>query len=429
MTQRMTLHFHRLIPVGWEWIRSELEQQPLAAREQALSEVSKIDLSPEGHHAVACLLLRRVLMAGPSESHTLTLERAEEHLRKSPEHWASLRMLGCVLSLNDKLDEALETYDQAQVAHEAVRWQIELDIVRLLSAAGRTTKAAERLASLPASCRKNHWYLLARLHSQHASGDSETALKTTGQLLKRWPNATEILYEEAAILWAVGRQEEAITRFRKLAKLKPRSSIAAWNYVVALIHEDHLAKAKAYAESSAPSVVILDPELRAALTKSRKTRVPSVSTHLAGDISAFSLPDVLSLLWQRRSSGTLSVKSEVAEGALHLWAGHLIGAKAPLTVPLADMVHLDQPLDLSPFDCAQLLTMGVSTPDLKTAIHGQVQSALVELLEWENGRFSFEPLASSVIASPISDELTIHTPALLLEAHTLLDERNADHPQ
>jgi tetratricopeptide (TPR) repeat protein len=422
---RMALHFRRLIPIGWEWIRSQLEQQPLATREQSLAAVTDVDLSPEGHHAVACLLLRRILMAGPSESHTTTLERAQGHLRKAPIHWASQRMLGCVLSLAGELDEAIEVYEEAQDAHEPVRWQIELDVVRLLSEAGRTTKAAQRLARLPASCQNNHWYLLARLHCQHAGDDSEGALKTTAQLLKRWPNATEILYEEAIVLWAVDRRIEAIERFQKLAKFKPRSSIAAWNYVVALILNGDTIRAKRYAEDSAPSVVILDPELQAALNESRKPRIPSISTHLAGDITAFSLPDVLNLLWHRRSSGTLSITSEVAEGALHLWTGDLIGAKAPLTQSLANMVHLDQPLEVAPFDCERLLTMGVSAPDLKTAIRGQVQSALVELLGWESGRFSFEPLASSADSVPISDELTIYTPALLLEAHTLLDEQNA----
>lgn len=419
----MALCFRRLIPIGWEWLRAELARQPLVSGDRALESGAASDLSPEGHYAVAALLLRRILLSAPSDDLSQTLGRAADHLRLAPKSATASRMLGNVTGLAGHLDEAMRNFEQASTMQDALRWPIQLDSVRLLADAGRIDEARTRLDAMPVPLRRNHWFRLSQAYWHHAAGDTHEALDDLSSLLSRWPDAPDLLCEEALMLWAVDRHEEAVRRFARIVVVKPQSATAAWNYAAALILTGQESEARDYIDGTAPNVVALDARLQNALKRQDRPRAGGPARLLAGDISAFSLPDVLNLLWQRRSSGTLVLQSnDGGQGELHMWSGALIGAKAPTTMSLSSMVSTPSPIDITPFECGRLISAGVSQPELRTAIRGQVQKGLLEMLGWQEGRFHFEPLGSLAVTAEISDELTISTPAVLLEACTQLDE-------
>lgn len=416
----MVLRFRRLIPLGWEWMRPELARQPLLGGDRALGTMASEDLSEPGHYAVACLLLRRILLSGPNDELSHTLDRAVDHLQRSPASPLAHRMLGCTLSLLGRMDEALEAFERAQGSDDQVRLAIELDVVRLLAAHGDVKASTERIEAFPKSNQRNHWYRLARAHVHQALGDTDEALELMKSLLSRWPDAPDLLCEQALLLWAQGNQVETVRCFERIVALKPHSPIAAWNYAAGLILIGDDKRARAFIDDVAPNVVALDSRLHNALKKTDRPK----GNLLSGDISAFSLPDVLNLLWHRRSSGTLVLQAKRGHGELHMWSGAFIGAHAPTTLPLAHMVSPTEQMEVAPFECGRFLSAGVTKADLKSAIRGQVQQALVEMLGWDEGHFHFEPLGSDAIAVEISDELVIPTEAALLEVVTQIDEMN-----
>lgn len=143
--------------------------------------------------------------------------------------------------------------------------------------------------------------------------------------------------------------------------------------------------------------------------ESLPTMVPKVEPKavFTGDLQLFAVPDLLDFLESSRRTGTLVITSESGIGAVYLHKGRITGAASPNSSNMGDLLmqegavsegQLQLAVDRQQTDSPDrllgslLIEMNLVSPGmLEKALVLQVKGALLEMVEWTQGRFAFEP--------------------------------------
>lgn len=163
----------------------------------------------------------------------------------------------------------------------------------------------------------------------------------------------------------------------------------------------------------------------------------------SGNLEVFCLPDLLEFLRAGRRTGTLVCSSVRGIGAVQLTQGMLTGAIAPGTPRFQEFVvsqgklsQGDLTAELSklpahqhpvPLGTALVRSGKLSQADLESLLRSQIEMAVSELLEWNEGQFAFEPEPASPETKSII-EISLDPQSVLLEIFRNLDERDKGYP-
>ncbi|PID38475.1 MAG: hypothetical protein CSA65_07015 [Proteobacteria bacterium] len=158
-----------------------------------------------------------------------------------------------------------------------------------------------------------------------------------------------------------------------------------------------------------------------------------------GDLQLLAVPDLLEFLKSSRRTGTLVVTSESGIGAVNLKGGNITGAAAPGSDNLGDILKRDGIVDEDTLKQAAaqqqadqpeqllgsiLVSQGVvDATQVRKALTQQVQSAIIQMLRWDTGRFAFEPEPPSKTTDE-EIEIVLDTQGVLLDALREFDEQN-----
>ncbi len=158
---------------------------------------------------------------------------------------------------------------------------------------------------------------------------------------------------------------------------------------------------------------------------------------IAGDLSHFSLVDLLEFLRLNRRTGILRAASKHGVGELMLVEGRLAGASTTNTdrlgdrlaqagfvrpEALAEAIALQQSLpEQEPLGRILLERGEVAPADLRQVIADQVMGAITEVMGWDSGRFAFE--ADELVRDRVlHPALELDTGQIMLDVLRMLDE-------
>ena len=167
-------------------------------------------------------------------------------------------------------------------------------------------------------------------------------------------------------------------------------------------------------------------------------RAESTSHVFAGSLELFCLPDLLEFLRAGRRTGTLVCSSIRGIGAVQLNEGNLTGAIAPATPRFHELAVSDGILESKDIEAALTMRQRVDDTlplgtflvrqnklkpsDLTRLLRHQIELAVAELLDWNEGHFSFEPESQNV-AAKTHIEISVDSRSILLEIFKTRDER------
>ncbi|MSP72360.1 MAG: tetratricopeptide repeat protein [Myxococcales bacterium] len=143
-----------------------------------------------------------------------------------------------------------------------------------------------------------------------------------------------------------------------------------------------------------------------------------------GNLSLFSLPNLLEFLRVNRSTGTLSLVGRRGEGEVRLNSGALTFCWASRASSLVDVLRQTEDIPKLELDTDAVIDLLISQDlvsrrVLRAAMISQIHEAMIELIEWEVGTFSFS--ASLALGGPVGVELP--TEMVVMEALRRVDER------
>ncbi|MGH2746589.1 MAG: DUF4388 domain-containing protein [Actinomycetota bacterium] len=154
---------------------------------------------------------------------------------------------------------------------------------------------------------------------------------------------------------------------------------------------------------------------------------------LKGTLDDFTLPDIFRLLSFAKKTGRLDVARSAGHGKVFFREGEVSFAESSLSKdPLGQRLiragsltesqlrkALDQHASSGERVGEILVSSGVVTADqIESAIRGQIEDAVFDLLRWELGDFEWEPEATFEIEVPLS----VSVENLIMEASRRLDE-------
>jgi tetratricopeptide (TPR) repeat protein len=157
-----------------------------------------------------------------------------------------------------------------------------------------------------------------------------------------------------------------------------------------------------------------------------------------GDLQLLAVPDLLEFLKTSRRTGTLVVTSEEnGVGAISLISGMISGAASPNSPQLGDLLR--EGGAITEEQLAEATSVQKENPDqllgtilvreglveeqvLQSALNKQVIGALIEMVDWNSGRFAFEPERSGAQSGEV--EILLDTQGVLLDALREYDEKN-----
>ena len=154
---------------------------------------------------------------------------------------------------------------------------------------------------------------------------------------------------------------------------------------------------------------------------------------LKGTLDDFTLPDIFRLLSQSRKTGRLDVERSAGNGNVFFKEGNvyfaestlsreLVGQKLVKAKVLTDgqlMKALDEQAEAGGRVGEVLLRSGLVTAEqLETALRGQIEDAVFDLLRWDAGEFDWAPGES--VEAEVS--LSVSVENLIMEGSRRLDE-------
>ncbi len=245
-----------------------------------------------------------------------------------------------------------------------------------------------------------------------AAGRIQEALGGFSEALRLDPHSAQAQCGLGLAYRRLDRWEEAAEAFRLTEALAPTQPVGPFNLGLTLHALGEHAQAR-QALLRAAALAPEDREIREALaalpgqTESpagvSRPPVPSESpppaTRFSGDLGSFGLPEVLELMRVQRKTGALVISSPQGTGVVHLVQGRLIGASAPGAQRLGG--------NRPPAD-----------PAAADRVLRQVLDALVEMLSWQEGAFSFHPGAPAEVPA-----VSFDTQRVVMELFRVTDER------
>jgi len=166
----------------------------------------------------------------------------------------------------------------------------------------------------------------------------------------------------------------------------------------------------------------------------------SAGSAIDGDLQHFRITDLIDFLYRSRRSGTLVVTSVHGIAALHLRRGNITGATSPGCKNIGDIlleeevISSDMLAEAAEYQressATQLLgaifveRFGIETERVRIALRVQIQSAVKEIVTWNEGRFAFDPDGSASAPADATLDVEVDTLGVLLEAARIRDEEN-----
>jgi hypothetical protein len=244
------------------------------------------------------------------------------------------------------------------------------------------------------------------------------ALERIAHAAPRFLQAREAL---AWMLLKTGRYAEASVLFRALLaqQLTPadRASVMLGLGCIAhaqqtgLSSDARLHAAVAAAAARAPGAAAEAPPLPpmppmpAAVLPGRSSQIASSSAVFSGQLSVFSLPDVVELVRTARRTGLLVCSSARGVAAVHFREGRITGARSPETPDLGELLvaarklspvalrglRAGRPSDQPDHVLGELLVRErlVDAESVAEALRRQAGATLRELVQWNDGEFAF----------------------------------------
>ena len=416
-----SVRFRRPLRPGCEWLPASLGGQGLAERSDAVDRLGAPTLSTDGHVRLAALLLIRLARHPPGPHDPITLRRAARHvvrgLERRPHDAVLHRALGTVHLLLGDVEKGVAEMEVAQSLYPPHRDDVEVDLLRLCVDKGSHGDLGTRYERLLASEGHNDLFEVgAAAYEYGVLRRFDQARARLLEARQRFPESITVHIELAVVLWMSGDPTSALYNFSLIKDEHPDLPCVHWNYIAGLALTGNYATAEHELRSCSPSVAA-DASLRSIIDQVREAARP-LSPPLSGDLSTVSLADILNLLWQCQSFGTLSIDSKKGSGGLHFWKGRLVGAVSPRF----NLEALSPSNPLSPEGWLASDALGNGQIKVRDAVHQRVRSALEEMLEWKSGRFVFQSLEQSSFPGA-SAEVALDTPVVLLEAAADLDQR------
>ena len=413
-----SIRFRRPIRAGCEWLQAGWGGRSLARRNDVGLILGGPNLSADGHVQLAVLILTRLVRHQPTRHDSVVLHRAIQHLlvgqRERPDDAALRRGLLTAHLLNDDVDRGLATAEECKGLAPALALEVEIDVLRLGLERGFSDTLGSRYALLESREPDTERFAACLGAYLRVRGRWEDARVALIRAHDRWPSSLIVHLELATTLWASADSTSALYHLSTMFDEHPDWPCTQWNLVAALTLTGDVEAARRQLEASSPSVAS-DHELLALMERTAD-RPAEGAPPLSGDLSTVSLADILNLLWNCRSFGTLSIDSAAGTGGLHLWKGRLVGAVAP-------NLGFPGPSTVTPAnDTHGGFAIPVLTGGRREAVYRQVRTALDEMLGWKSGRFEFTALGEASFPDT-AGEVALDTPVVLLEAYADLDQK------
>ncbi len=247
------------------------------------------------------------------------------------------------------------------------------------------------------------------------------ALERIAHAAPRFLQAREAL---AWMLLKTGRYAEASTLFRGLLaqQLTPADRASVMLGLGCIAHAQqtgkssdvrlHAAVAAAGATAApaaegqpAPTPPPIAPLSASALAPGRSSQLASGGAVFSGQLSVFSLPDVVEFVRSARRTGLLVCSSARGIAAVHFRAGRITGATSPGTPKLGDLLVGARKISTVALR-AVTSARGADEPDhvlgellirdgvvdaaaVQEALRRQAEATLLEIVNWRDGEFAF----------------------------------------
>ena len=276
-------------------------------------------------------------------------------------------------------------------------------------------------------------------------GDFTTAVRYLVDASQRAPHLAAVQQNLATIFSRMGQFDAAIDALRIATRIEPTSGRIQLQLARMLARRGDLHEgvaAATLAASLAGQSIQLEMaanDLRASLMATVTGEYPALDSSdldsgerpsaMSGDLMHFPLPNLLEFMRSERRSGLLQIVSMSGVGEIRLRDGDITSVSASQVARLGELLveagHLDaqglagalgtRPADL-PLGMHLVGSGTVSAEHLAAAAREQALRGLMELLPWEQGKFSF--LTETGPAVPESWA----TQGMLLDALRRLDE-------
>jgi Flp pilus assembly protein TadD len=158
---------------------------------------------------------------------------------------------------------------------------------------------------------------------------------------------------------------------------------------------------------------------------------------LTGELRVFPLVEVLEFLKVSQSNGVLDVTSKKGRGLLAMQKGDLSGATSPNTRDILDILVEQRAVTRDDVDVAieaqgrlDHTVLGLMLVDdgivpmhsFERALETQIKGALMEIISWKDGEFSFREASETTGATSFQSRITIDTRGIIMDVVRSLDE-------
>ncbi len=232
-----------------------------------------------------------------------------------------------------------------------------------------------------------------------AAGQLEQAIAGFSEALRLDPHSAQAQCGLGLAYRRLDRWQEAAEAFRLTEALAPTQPVGPFNLGLTLHALGEHAQAR-QALLRAAALAPDDREIRDALSALAADQSGSSPppARFSGDLGSFGLPEVLELMRVQRKTGALVISSPEGTGIVHLVQGRLTSASAP-----GGQRHPSRP--------------SADPPSAEGALR-QIVDALVEMLTWQEGAFSFHPGAPAEVPA-----VSFDTQRVVMELFRVTDER------
>ncbi len=236
-----------------------------------------------------------------------------------------------------------------------------------------------------------------------AAGQLEDALAGFSEALRLDPHSAQAQCGLGLAYRRLDRWQEAAEAFRLTEALAPTQPVGPFNLGLTLHALGEHAPARQAllrAAALAPDDREIQDALSALAADSARSESPPPPARFSGDLGSFGLPEVLELMRVQRKTGALVISSPQGTGIVHLVQGRLTSASAP--------------------GAERQGTRPPGDPASRDGMLRQIVDALVEMLTWHEGAFSFHPGAPAEVPS-----VSFDTQRVVMELFRVTDERTS----
>ena len=321
-----------------------------------------------------------------------------------------------------------------------------------LAQQGRRTEAVDMLVNASTRSPKSAQAQLALGSGFLQAQALPAAVRHLKEAIRLQPDLGEAHLRLGIALREAGALQDAIAALRRAALLAPENPAYHYQLGLALLdggHPREAANVLIRAAAFSPHNDRIQDALTRALNQARTPAAPPPAPvvtgprtdgRFTGDLRLFSVAELLDFLLNQRSTGTLIVNGPRGEGRIDLFQGAIVSARCPGSKSFSqllletDMVsHTDlkravvDPDDLDRDSVVATVVAAnrlVEKSSLQELFERQVQEALLEMLEWQQGNAVFRRGVPSDFGLE-TPQILVDTRWVLIDTTRRLDERRA----